>query len=300
MIRAVRSSPCAIFCIFSAVGCLTMGHVESRMQSCASIMMHALGTGAGCSCVSVAPSPTSAFSGREPPTVSLYPASTCQQMVWSDQVSPPPLDNGVTFLTLLTPTLPVRHPHSAACPTKRPRARILIRSVLPCPAAMPPDLNSLPPSSPSPTNVPLQPRVSPAEQLSRTMSQSPLHSQPHSLAAAATMNAGMQNDHLRRPSSGSMVRDVERARRRSSIRMNLNLNDPALPAPGEMQTSPSSRNRGAPWPPSPHHERAPSLGELHQELEYEQEGQVVGHPISCVRASRTSIDTLGKSTLYAS
>jgi hypothetical protein len=70
-----------------------------------------------------------------------------------------------------------------------------------------------------------------------------------------------------------MRRDVERARRRSSIRMNLNLNDPALPAPGEMQ-SPSGRSR-APWPHSPHHERTPSLGELHQELEYEQEGQVV-------------------------
>lgn len=71
-----------------------------------------------------------------------------------------------------------------------------------------------------------------------------------------------------------MRRDVERARRRSSIRMNLNLNDPTVPAPGEMQRSPSARSRG-PFPHSPHHERAPSLGELHQELEYEQEGQVV-------------------------
>lgn len=54
--------------------------------------------------------------------------------------------------------------------------------------------------------------------------------------------------------------------------MNLNINDPAVPAPGEMQRSPSARSRG---PHSPRHERAPSLGELHQELEYEQEGQVV-------------------------
>ena len=29
------------------------------------------------------------------------------------------------------------------------------------------------------------------------------------------------------------------------------------------------------WPASPHHQRAPSLGELHQELENEQEAQVV-------------------------
>jgi hypothetical protein len=97
---------------------------------------------------------------------------------------------------------------------------------------------------------------------------------PHSLAATAAMNAGIQNEDQRRTSSGSMRRDVERARRRSSIRMNLNLNDPSVPAPGEMQRSPSARSRG-PFPHSPHHERAPSLGELHQELEYEQEGQVV-------------------------
>jgi hypothetical protein len=74
-----------------------------------------------------------------------------------------------------------------------------------------------------------------------------------------------------------MRREVERARRRSSIRMNLNLNDPALPAPGELQMSPSTRTR-VPFPgmpSSPHHERTPSLGELHQELESEQEGQVV-------------------------
>jgi hypothetical protein len=89
------------------------------------------------------------------------------------------------------------------------------------------------------------------------------------------MNAGIQNEETRRSSSGSMRREVERARRRSSIRVNLNLNDPALPAPGEMQMqrSPSTRSRGPAQ--SPHHERAPSLGELHQEIEYEQEGQVV-------------------------
>jgi hypothetical protein len=103
-------------------------------------------------------------------------------------------------------------------------------------------------------------------------------SSPHSLAATAAMNAGIHNEDSRRTSSGSMRRDVERARRRSSIRMNLNLNDPAVPGPGELQLSPSSRSRG-PWPHSPHHERAPSLGELHQELEYEQEGQVVS--ITC-------------------
>lgn len=62
--------------------------------------------------------------------------------------------------------------------------------------------------------------------------------------------------------------------------MNLNINDPAIPAPGEMQMSPGSLSRlhSTTWPASPvasSHGRQPSLGELHQELENEQEAQVV-------------------------
>lgn len=69
--------------------------------------------------------------------------------------------------------------------------------------------------------------------------------------------------------------------------MNLQLNDPTVPSPGEMVHESQSTVRSAsPQPFSggspllggagdPHH-RAPSLGELHQELEAEQEAQVVG------------------------
>ncbi|KAF2004588.1 hypothetical protein P154DRAFT_403240, partial [Amniculicola lignicola CBS 123094] len=105
------------------------------------------------------------------------------------------------------------------------------------------------------------------------------------------LNAGIQHEDARRTSSGSVRRDFERARRRSSIRLNLNLNDPAVPAPGEMQMSPAGRSHG-PWAPSsPHHERAPSLGELHQELEYEQEGQV-NRLLNMIRQQQTQILTL--------
>lgn len=45
---------------------------------------------------------------------------------------------------------------------------------------------------------------------------------------------------------------------------NFHLNDPTLPSPGELQ----------PGSPRPGHHRQPSLGELHQELENEQEAQV--------------------------
>jgi hypothetical protein len=114
------------------------------------------------------------------------------------------------------------------------------------------------------------------------------HTPPHSLAAAAALNAGMQNEDARRPSGSSSVRrDAERARRRSSIRMNLNLNDPGIPAPGELQMSPSTRA----VPNSPRRERAPSLGELHQELEYEQEGQV-NRLLNMIRQQQVQIDTL--------
>jgi len=75
--------------------------------------------------------------------------------------------------------------------------------------------------------------------------------------------------------------------------MNLQLNDPSLPPPGEMvlEHSMSGSGTASPLPVSqspqllghsplllardPHHNRAPSLGELHQELEAEQEAQVV-------------------------
>lgn len=63
--------------------------------------------------------------------------------------------------------------------------------------------------------------------------------------------------------------------------MNLQLNDPAVPAPGEMfqdhmRVSPQPYGGGV-LPESSRHIRTPSLGELHQELEAEQEGHVVSN-----------------------
>lgn len=68
--------------------------------------------------------------------------------------------------------------------------------------------------------------------------------------------------------------------------MNLQLHDPSLPPPGEMITegqtaayrTTSPQALISPPLPSgdPHHNRTPSLGEIHQELEQEQEAQVVG------------------------
>ncbi len=77
-------------------------------------------------------------------------------------------------------------------------------------------------------------------------------------------------------------------RRRSQVLMNLQIADPSIPAPGEMVDPPAhgvaSFRSSSPQPLSqsprmmpstdPRHSRAPSLGELHQELENEQEFQV--------------------------
>ena len=72
--------------------------------------------------------------------------------------------------------------------------------------------------------------------------------------------------------------------------MNLNLNDPNLPGSGELpgsdrrlsignafRTASPTSIGGSPTIATgdPHHQRAPSLGEIHQELEQEQEAQVV-------------------------
>ena len=121
------------------------------------------------------------------------------------------------------------------------------------------------------------------------------HASTSSLAAAATINAGFQNEESRRSSTSSnrgrpspQAGRNERERRRSNAF--LSSYDPTLPGPGELQVgdlrSPSYQGMNLPFrSASPQaigspvmggpRDRAPSLGELHQELEAEQEAQVV-------------------------
>ena len=121
------------------------------------------------------------------------------------------------------------------------------------------------------------------------------HASSSSLAAAATINAGFQNEESRRSSTSSnrgrplpQPSRTERERRRSNAF--LSSHDPTLPGPGELQVGdlrgPSYQGLNLPFRSvSPQaigspvmggqRDRAPSLGELHQELEAEQEAQVV-------------------------
>lgn len=142
---------------------------------------------------------------------------------------------------------------------------------------MPPDLNSLPTSRPTSISV------SPLSQRPRRISTSnaadarpslpsPRSPSLSSFQPAAAIHAGLG----RSPSRGL-------ERRRSSLMNNLtNINDPAMPAPRELQSlserdsaSPRLGRRSFILPTAdPHHQRQPSLGELHQELENEQEAQV--------------------------
>lgn len=121
------------------------------------------------------------------------------------------------------------------------------------------------------------------------------HASSSSLAAAATINAGFQNEDSRRSSTSSnrgrpspQANRSDRERRRSNAF--LSSYDPTLPGPGELQVgdlrgqsyqgtnlpfrSVSPQAIGSPIMRG-HRDRAPSLGELHQELEAEQEAQVV-------------------------
>ncbi|KAK1759277.1 hypothetical protein QBC47DRAFT_420277 [Echria macrotheca] len=108
-----------------------------------------------------------------------------------------------------------------------------------------------------------------------------------SLQAAATLNAGLQREEPSRRSSNSSIsrnitspvpRSPSTGRRRSQVLMNLHIANPSIPAPGEMVSEGHNRASvsGSPQPlyADPHHHRTPSLGELHQSLENEQEFQV--------------------------
>ncbi|OOF99401.1 hypothetical protein ASPCADRAFT_203160 [Aspergillus carbonarius ITEM 5010] len=165
---------------------------------------------------------------------------------------------------------------------------------------MSPDINSLSPTRS--TSSPRQHRLPPT--LSDPLS--PQHSQPGLLSSAlASTNHGPSNNHHNaiatelphRPSQNHRSSMPGSERRRSaagssSILNNGNTNNASDSAPGEPPLTPhehrsslghnglrtsSPYNTGAnPTVATgdPHHQRAPSLGELHQELEQEQEAQV--------------------------
>lgn len=141
---------------------------------------------------------------------------------------------------------------------------------------MSPDLNSLPPS--------------------RSPSSSSLSHRNHLPPSPGTTHTPMNPSTTSpRPSRGSSIGRLSVSeRRRSAAGMNVNLNEATGAAsgnPGEVPwsehrssmghafrtASPSSHGSSPVFATAdPHHQRAPSLGELHQELEQEQEAQVVG------------------------
>ncbi|KAK4103539.1 hypothetical protein N658DRAFT_466820 [Parathielavia hyrcaniae] len=138
--------------------------------------------------------------------------------------------------------------------------------------------------------------MSPDSEISRALNgdgpptASPSRHPSISLQAAATLNAGLQRESPSRGSDSPSLpfrnRSPSTGRRRSQVLANLHIADPSAPAPGEMvaDNQPSNYQPNTPHPVTasprltgsgvPHHNRTPSLGELHQELENEQEFQV--------------------------
>lgn len=148
-----------------------------------------------------------------------------------------------------------------------------------------PDINSLPPSL---STSPRQPRIIPTSSDSLPAQHSSLSS--ISPASTATMSTSSNHGHgnhaidIPRRSSRSGIPGPER--RRSANLNTSNGNDttgesvPSSLSHHALRTSSPSSLGGSPIIATgdPHHQRAPSLGELHQELEQEQEAQVVCFP----------------------
>ncbi|KAG8627181.1 hypothetical protein KVT40_004664 [Elsinoe batatas] len=134
---------------------------------------------------------------------------------------------------------------------------------------MPPDLNSLPPSrSPSTPASPLLTNIRRTSN-NNVVDQPPSPRSPptNTLQAAAAINAGLQ-----RSTSNSRPR-MSQERRRSSLITSLNLNN--AEHPGSISPPIPSQPRSPLMNTAdPHHQRTPSLGQIHQQLENEQEAQV--------------------------
>ncbi|KIW63216.1 hypothetical protein PV04_10080 [Phialophora macrospora] len=174
----------------------------------------------------------------------------------------------------------------------------------------PPDLNSLPPSR-STSSSPMQPRSMQTANLPPNRNQTPSpRSSSISLAAAAVTNAANESRRSSLSNRGSpRLGRMPSDRRRSQVAMNINLNDPTIPSPGELSSSDSrasfSHSYSLASPPTiggrsaiatgdPHHQRQPSLGEIHNELEQEQEAQV-NRMLQMIREQQLQLDALRSS-----
>ncbi|QMW42216.1 hypothetical protein AFCA_009199 [Aspergillus flavus] len=171
-----------------------------------------------------------------------------------------------------------------------------------------PDINSLPPSRSSSAS-PRQARNLP------TSSDSQQHSSSGFSPASATMSNNNNNNQNNHHQTSEVPRRLSRSsragmpgpeRRRSAAGANFNLNnneptgDSMAPSdhrsslgPHGLRTSSPSSLGGSPIIATgdPHHQRAPSLGELHQELEQEQEAQV-NRLLHMIRTQQTQLQQL--------
>ncbi|RMZ89249.1 hypothetical protein DV736_g3518, partial [Chaetothyriales sp. CBS 134916] len=151
----------------------------------------------------------------------------------------------------------------------------------------PPDLNSLPPSRSAPVTArAMQVALATDADHQGNPLLRPRRSST-SLAAAASMNAA---DLSRRSSASNRgsprPNRMGSERRRSQIAMNLSLNDPVIPGPGELSSSGHSHGQTL--------SALSPLGEIHNELEQEQEAQV-NRMLQMIRDQQSQLDALRSS-----
>lgn len=150
---------------------------------------------------------------------------------------------------------------------------------------MSPDINSLPPSrstSASPRQLRNQwphSNSSNANAGDQSAPQSPSVN-PMPVNSGGGGDLSHRSSVSRRSSPRSNRQSISESRRRSGIAGYLNIGDTEPPSATSFRTASPSSLGGSSiiGTGDPHHHRALSLGELHQELEQEQEAQVV-----CIR-----------------
>ncbi|KAK2873325.1 hypothetical protein FQN49_002439 [Arthroderma sp. PD_2] len=176
---------------------------------------------------------------------------------------------------------------------------------------MPPDLNSLPPSrstSSSPYHTRTMSNSMDNNNGNGARSISP-RSSSISLQATATMNAAADSSRRSSGAHRGSPQTRHSERRRSGANSTANLHEVSHSDPIGIESPPNRHHRssfgsafrthsptsiaGSPVISTgdPHHQRAPSLGELHQELEQEQEAQV-NRLLLMIRNQQTQLQQL--------
>ncbi|KAJ5604410.1 hypothetical protein N7510_009564 [Penicillium lagena] len=157
---------------------------------------------------------------------------------------------------------------------------------------MPPDLNSLPPSRSSSSSSSLPHRNIP-QPVSPGSGPIPMNANTSPRPSRASPSVGRLSVSERRRSAAGMNLNLTESGPGPSNNGDAPLSDHRSSIGQALRTASPSNHGGSPIfaTADPHHQRAPSLGELHQELEQEQEAQV-NRLLQMIRSQQAQLQQL--------